>query len=212
MDWSFMDRRVVSWADRPLGAWSLLGWVVAWVLLVALSVLLVVLMLHMLTLRAHATELAGAGAATDYAREAWELIKPAAAIIVLALAGTIATFLVQLLRRIAARVGVEIDEKQAARLHSAAENALKSAVTKYLGPVPNLVTDRIPDKIIQDAVSYMRSKNPEDTAGSSDRHLIDLVLSKAPQVQAVLAAGKSSAQPAVEVASAVSSQPGAPSA
>jgi hypothetical protein len=72
-------------------------------------------------------------------------------------------------------------------LHHAALNALKYALTRTGLPVADITKPAV----IAEAVDYIRSKNPDSAreAGLNNKGLEEIILSKVPDVIAILAAG-----------------------
>ena len=130
-------------------------------------------------------------ATSSWLHGTWEFLQPIAAVFLTAAASAIAGTLVALLVQLLRRAGIEIEEADRKRLHEGAENALKSAIAKYVGPVPNMINGTVPKEIMDLALEYLKSKNPEGTAKLSDKNLTDIILSKVPQVSAIVAASQS---------------------
>ena len=123
---------------------------------------------------------------TDWANEVWSLAKPGVAIALLAIVGTVATIVVGILRLFAKKLGINIDDATYARLRTLAEDALTYAITKAVGSPTNMVVNGVPPAVMSMAIDHMRQHDPDITAGIPDDMLHEIVLSKVPQVQAVV--------------------------
>ncbi len=144
-------------------------------------------------------------APTSFLYDAWTIIQP----IVTVLAGTVGPIAVAW---ITARVMalLKISNENAAQaleaqlreaLHLSAMNALKYAASKYglglSGTAIELTGKAVLDsKVLTEALKYIRGKNPDavDAFALDDKALTEIILSKVPDVKAIIAAGEPSDQ------------------
>lgn len=120
----------------------------------------------------------------------WEIVQPIAAVLATIVGPAIAAFiagqLIKLLGITDKNAQLEVEKKVRDALHNSALNAVKYAVAKRVGPLGDLVKGHIPADLIQTAVDYVRSKNPDAAAGVDDDNLVEIILSKMIDVQATM--------------------------
>lgn len=121
----------------------------------------------------------------------WQIISPIlitiGAPLGAALAALIAGQIVKLLSIKDASAQKTLEAQVRDALHQAAINGLKYAIAKRTGPVGDMIAGAIPDDIVSDAISYVRTKNPDASALVSAGDLTQIILSKAVDLQTQIA-------------------------
>ena len=120
----------------------------------------------------------------------WGYIQPVATVFLTTFSTVAAGAAVAVLVQLARKFGVEVSDTDRKRYHEAAENALKAAIGRYVGPMPNMINGPVPPEILAEAERYLRDLNPKGSDKLSDKQLTDIILSKVPQVAAIIQAGK----------------------
>ncbi|MBZ9653566.1 hypothetical protein [Phyllobacterium lublinensis] len=84
----------------------------------------------------------------------------------------------------------EIEERLRVALHTSAFNALKYAASRSGIQLPDMLSSASP--AVLSAIDYIRSKNPDavDAFKLSNEQLAEIVISKLPDVKAIIAAGQ----------------------
>lgn len=119
----------------------------------------------------------------------WSYLQPVAATLATVLGPVVLAALTSYLVQLFRKAGIEISDAHRKMLHDAAENALNQAIAKHVGTTPNMITGKVPVSVMRDAIEYMRTLNPQTTKALGDPALADIIMSKAPKVQAVISAG-----------------------
>lgn len=133
--------------------------------------------------------------------DVWLYLQPAASVILTFMAPVVGAYAVLILVRLFALVGVQLDQRTVEALHRAAVNGLKQAATKYAGPVPDL-TRYVPPEILSEAERYVNELNPSAAAKAPEGAIRDIILSKAPDVQAILTAASGGTTPSTPLTQA----------
>jgi len=87
----------------------------------------------------------------------------------------------------------ELEEKLRDALHQSALNGLKYAAAKYAGRLHGFgFLDLVQPEILSTATEYIRNKNPDatDAFNLSDRDLHEIIMTKIPDVKALLETSK----------------------
>ena len=121
----------------------------------------------------------------------WTIVQPIVTLLATIIGPVVATYLAAVLIRL---IGVK-DENEKAKLeaqfrdalHQSALNGLKFAIAKRTGPVGDMIAGVIPDEVISDALDYVRRKNPDAVAKVDQEDLVDIIMSKAVDVQTQIA-------------------------
>lgn len=127
----------------------------------------------------------------------WEVVQPIVLTLVTASAPLIVAGILGFLWKALERIGISVEEDNRKRLHDAALNGLLAAIAKHKGPIPNMIDGPVPQILIDEAIDYIKSKNPDTSKGVSDKNLVDIILSKVPDAQMKVTAGQATAAPTV---------------
>lgn len=144
---------------------------------------------------ANAQEAGSIVAPTSIWYEIWTVVQPVVAILVMtvgpALVGWIATRLASFLNAADEAKRKELEQQLSSALHQSALNALKFALAKLGVGIPADLQIAAP--VIKEAIDYVRSKNPDaiDAFDLDDTALGEIILSKVPDVKAIVTAGAS---------------------
>ena len=131
-------------------------------------------------------------ATPDWIVETWSIVFPVVSLLVATVGPIVVAWLA---KQLSDRLTLldensrkELEAKVRDALHQAALNSLKFALTKTGLPVAEITKPAV----IAEAVDYIRSKNPDTAkeAGLNNKGLEEIILSKVPDVIAILAAGK----------------------
>lgn len=139
----------------------------------------------------------------------WTVVQPIVVVLMTAIAPVIAALVTGLLVKLFNLAGINdenarlsLEAKLRTALHEAAINAVKYAVARKVG-LPDMITGAVPKEVIDVAIEYIRSKNP-DTAkalGVNDADLTQIILSKIVDVQSTIDAARGTAPVATKVRS-----------
>lgn len=94
-------------------------------------------------------------------------------------------FLVGLMIKAFQRVGLSIDDKRREMIHKAAEAATLFALARVGGGLSGLATGPIMQSVINDAIGYLKTKNPKivKKLKMSEKDMADIVTSKIGKLQ-----------------------------
>jgi len=126
--------------------------------------------------------------------EVWTVVQPIVTLLVATVGPLLVTWisvtLASLLKVSNEKQQKELEQQISNALHQSALNALKFALAKLGVALPASLDVRSP--LMIEAIEYVRSKNPDavDAFSLDDDQLADIILSKVPDVNAILAAGK----------------------
>lgn len=125
----------------------------------------------------------------------WEILQPFVAVILTTIAPVVGALLIAVLYKLFNFLGIKDENAQKAleaqfrdALHKSAEAALKYAIAGRVGPIGDLITGSVPPDLINSAIEYVRSKNPDTAAKVSEKDLAQIIMSKVPDVMATIAA------------------------
>ncbi|CAN7329303.1 hypothetical protein LJR231_001803 [Phyllobacterium sp. LjRoot231] len=130
---------------------------------------------------------------TSFLFDVWEIVQPIAVVLGTTVGPIIGLWIakqvITLLNITEATKSQELEDRLREALHASAMNALKYAAAKAgLPPVALAATS----SAVRDAITYIKTKNPDaiDAFGLSDKALQEIILSKLPEVNAILASAK----------------------
>jgi hypothetical protein len=136
--------------------------------------------------------------APSFLREIWAIVQP----LIVLLVSTVGPLLVAWISaRLIALLNIQnenqkkdLEQKFSAALHQSAYNALKFAVGKLGVTIPDTLDVGSP--LIVEAIDYIRMKNPDavDAFSLDNVDLAEIIMSKAPDVAAVLAQARKAAR------------------
>jgi len=140
-------------------------------------------------------------APSSFLYDVWTIVQPVVALLVATIGpvivGWLAARLAALIRTSDENTQKALEAQLREALHQSALNALKYASAKYglglAGAAIELTGKSIIDsKVMTEALKYIRNKNPDAVYAFNldDKALSEIVLSKVPDVKAILAAGE----------------------
>lgn len=137
-------------------------------------------------------------APTSWLYDIWLIVQPVMVMLVSTVGPILVTWLAAklaaLLQSTDEAKRKEIEERLRVALHTSAFNALKYAASRAGIQLPDALSVASPSVV--DAIDYIRSKNPDaiDAFNLSNEQLAEIVISKLPDVKAILAAGQPEAK------------------
>ncbi|MEK1890800.1 MAG: hypothetical protein AAAB35_25205 [Phyllobacterium sp.] len=132
-------------------------------------------------------------APSSWLYDIWQIVQPVVVMLVSTAGPILVTWLAAklaaLLQSTDEAKRKEIEERLRLALHTSAFNALKYAASRAGIQLPDALSSISP--AVVDAIDYIRSKNPDaiDAFKLSNEQLAEIVISKLPDVKAIIAAG-----------------------